>query len=33
MYFALYQQLAEDESREGLFHEFDPDFLRLVIVV
>lgn len=32
MYFALYQQLAENEQREGLFKEFAPDFFDLVIV-
>lgn len=32
MYFALYQALAEDERREGLFREFDRDFFDLVIV-
>ncbi|HEY0969735.1 MAG TPA: DEAD/DEAH box helicase family protein [Gemmatimonadales bacterium] len=32
MYFAIYQALAEDERREGLFREFAPDFFDLVIV-
>jgi type I restriction enzyme R subunit len=32
MYFALYQALAEDERRAGLFREFEPDFFDLVIV-
>ncbi|MBI5445527.1 MAG: DEAD/DEAH box helicase family protein [Deltaproteobacteria bacterium] len=32
MYFALYQALAEDERRIGLFKEFPPDFFDLVIV-
>ena len=32
MYFALYQALAEDERRDGLFREFSPDFFDLVIV-
>lgn len=32
MYFALYQQLAEDDRREGLFREFDSDFFDLIIV-
>ncbi len=32
MYFALYQALAEDERRTGLFREFAPDFFDLVIV-
>lgn len=32
MYFALYQALAEDERREGLFRAYSPDFFDLVIV-
>lgn len=32
MYFAIYQALAEDERREGLFRAFPPDFFDLVIV-
>lgn len=32
IYFALYQAIAEDEAREGLFKEFPPDFFDLVIV-
>ena len=32
MYFGLYQALAEDERREGLFKSFPPDFFDLVIV-
>jgi type I restriction enzyme R subunit len=32
LYFAIYQQLAEDERRTGLFKEFSPDFFDLVIV-
>jgi type I restriction enzyme, R subunit len=32
MYFAIYQALAEDERRLGLFKEFPPDFFDLVIV-
>ena len=32
MYFAIYQALAEDERRLGLFKEFAPDFFDLVIV-
>src|SRR5438876_1315534 len=32
MYFAIYQALAEDERRPGLFKEFAPDFFDLVIV-
>jgi type I restriction enzyme, R subunit len=32
MYFALYQALAEDERRLGLFKSFPPDFFDLIIV-
>lgn len=32
MYFAIYQALAEDERRIGLFRSFPPDFFDLVIV-
>jgi len=32
IYFAIYQALAEDERREGLFRQFAPDFFDLVIV-
>ena len=32
MYFAIYQALAEDERRTGLFKSFPPDFFDLVIV-
>lgn len=32
MYFALYQALAEDDRREGLFRAYPPDFFDLVIV-
>ena len=32
MYFAIYQALAEDERRIGLFKEFDRNFFDLVIV-
>ncbi|HEX4407397.1 MAG TPA: DEAD/DEAH box helicase family protein [Xanthobacteraceae bacterium] len=32
IYFALYQAIAEDKKREGLFREFAPDFFDLVIV-
>jgi len=32
MYFAIYQALAEDERRVGLFNAFPPDFFDLVIV-
>jgi type I restriction enzyme, R subunit len=32
MYFAIYQALAEDERRLGLFKSYPPDFFDLVIV-
>ena len=32
IYFALYQALAEDASREGLFRAYPPDFFDLIIV-
>jgi type I restriction enzyme, R subunit len=32
MYFAIYQALAEDERRIGLFKSFPPDFFDVVIV-
>ncbi len=32
MYFATYQTLAEDESRSGLYREYDPRFFDLIIV-
>lgn len=32
IYFAIYQAIAEDANREGLFREFAPDFFDLVIV-
>ena len=32
MYFATYQQVARDESRPGLYREYDPDFFDLVVV-
>jgi type I restriction enzyme R subunit len=32
MYFAIYQALAEDERRTGLFKAFAPDFFDLIIV-
>jgi len=32
MYFSIYQALAEDERREGLFRDYPPDFFDLVIV-
>jgi type I restriction enzyme, R subunit len=32
MYFAIYQALAEDERRHGLFRQYPPDFFDLIIV-
>ena len=32
MYFALYQSLAKDENRPGLYREFSPEFFDLIIV-
>jgi type I restriction enzyme R subunit len=32
MYFAIYQALAEDERRAGLFKAFSPEFFDLIIV-
>src|SRR5271156_4077255 len=32
MYFAIYQALAEDERRAGLFRDHPPDFFDLIIV-
>jgi type I restriction enzyme R subunit len=32
MYFAIYQALAKDTERPGLYREYDPDFFDLVIV-
>jgi len=32
IYFAIYQALAKDENRPGLFKEFSPDFFDLIIV-
>ncbi len=32
IYFALYQALAEDESRPGLYKEYSPDYFDLIIV-
>jgi len=32
MYFAIYQALARDERRPGLYREYPPDFFDLVIV-
>jgi type I restriction enzyme R subunit len=32
MYFAIYQAIAEDENRPGLYKEYAPDFFDLIIV-
>ena len=32
MYFAIYQAIAEDEGRPGLYREYAPDFFDLIIV-
>jgi type I restriction enzyme, R subunit len=32
IYFAIYQAIAEDVNREGLFKQFAPDFFDLVII-
>ncbi len=32
MYFAIYQAIARDERRPGLYREFPPDFFDLIIV-
>ncbi|HXG66322.1 MAG TPA: DEAD/DEAH box helicase family protein, partial [Blastocatellia bacterium] len=32
LYFAIYQALAKDENRPGLFKEYSPDFFDLIIV-
>lgn len=32
MYFALYQSIAKDERRPGLYREFGPDFFDLIII-
>ena len=32
MYFAIYQAIAKDKNRPGLYHEFSPDFFDLVVV-
>lgn len=32
MYFAIYQALAEDDRRAGLFRDYPPDFFDLIIV-
>jgi type I restriction enzyme R subunit len=32
MYFAIYQAIAEDERRPGLYREYSPDFFDLIVV-
>lgn len=32
MYFAIYQGIAEDENRPGLYKEYAPDFFDLIII-
>ena len=32
IYFSTYQQIAEDENREGLYKEYSPDFFDLIVV-
>jgi type I restriction enzyme R subunit len=32
MYFSIYQAIAKDERRPGLYREYDPDFFDLIIV-
>ncbi len=32
MYFALYQSIAEDERRPGLYRQYAPDFFDLIVV-
>lgn len=32
MYFALYQSIAQDETRPGLYKEYAPDFFDLIII-
>ena len=32
MYFAIYQAMAEDERREGLFRKYPRDFFDLIVV-
>lgn len=32
IYFAIYQALAEDEQRPGLFRQYPPDFFDLIVV-
>jgi type I restriction enzyme R subunit len=32
MYFAIYQALAEDERREGLFRDYPPEFFDIIVI-
>lgn len=32
MYFSIYQAIAQDENRPGLYREFPPDFFDLIII-
>jgi type I restriction enzyme R subunit len=32
MYFAIYQAIAKDQNRPGLYKQFDPDFFDLIII-
>ena len=32
MYFAIYQSIAKDERRPGLYREFGPDFFDLIVI-
>lgn len=32
MYFAIYQAIAKDERRPGLYREYDPDFFDLIVI-
>lgn len=32
MYFALYQSIAQDQARPGLYKEFAPDFFDLIVI-
>jgi len=32
MYFAIYQAIAKDERRPGLYREYSPNFFDLIIV-
>ena len=32
MYFALYQSIAKDQNRPGLYKEYPPDFFDLIVI-